>query len=1030
MTLSDVAIKRPVFAWMLMLGLIVFGIIGFRQLGVSQLPDVDFPIISISVALQGAAPEVMETEVSDVLEDAAMGIPGVKEVSSTSKQGQSTITIEFELSKDIDIAIQEVQTKVAQAQRNLPRDIDPPVISKSNPEDQPILWVALSGDRPIKEMIEYARDHVKDRFTSAPGVGEVTLGGYIDPNVRIWVDRSKLFQHELTVDDVIATIGKQHQEIPGGLIENQHQEMTVRVMGEVDSMRGFEQLIIPARNGSPLWKSFRLGDVATAEDGLNDIRRISRFMQKPAIGLGIKKQRGVNAVSVAAGVKERVEEIRQNLPQGMHLEVLFDTTRFIKESTHELNFTLVLSAILTSIVCWLFMGSLSSAFNIVLAIPTSILGTFIFLHFFGFTLNTFTLLGLSLVIGIVVDDAIMVLENIVRHREMGKNKMNAALEGAREITFAALAASLAILAIFIPVIFMKGIIGKFFFQFGVTISVAVMLSLLEALTLAPMRCSQFLQVSHTSWFGKLMDRLMEGLAQGYRAILVRCLRFRWVVIICSFAFFIGTLFIVPHLQKEFVPAQDQSRFLVRLQTQLGSSIAHTSQVFSQVESKVVTLPGVENYYASIGGSEMNSGMMFISMKEFEKRPLYGPDHHKLSQKDLMMLVRKTFKQIPGVKKVVVQDLSLSGFSAQRGFPVEFSLRGPDWETLGALSETFKKKLDATGYMVDVDSDYLLGMPEVKVIPDRERAAARGVSIQTIGENIEALIGGVRAGKYTKNGKRYDIRVRLKPDQRTLPDQIKEIYVHNVHGELVLLADVVRIVQSPTLLSITRKNRERAIGIFANVAPGKSQGDALSKVSEIAKATLPEGYHLVFSGSAQTYKESFDSLLFALILGIFVAYMVLASQFNSFIHPVTVLLALPFSITGAFIALLLSHQALNIYSLIGMLLLMGIVKKNSILLVDFTNERRKHGLSVNEALLDACPVRLRPILMTSIATVAAAVPPALAMGPGAETRIPMAVVIIGGVVVSTVLTLFVVPCAYSLFSKIERPLTESNDTDAL
>lgn len=1030
MTLSDVAIKRPVFAWMLMLGLIVFGIIGFRQLGVSQLPDVDFPIISISVALQGAAPEVMETEVSDVLEDAAMGIPGVKEVSSTSKQGQSTITIEFELSKDIDIAIQEVQTKVAQAQRNLPRDIDPPVISKSNPEDQPILWVALSGDRPIKDMIEYARDHVKDRFTSAPGVGEVTLGGYIDPNVRIWVDRSKLFQHELTVDDVIASIGKQHQEIPGGLIENQHQEMTVRVMGEVESMRGFEQMIIPARNGSALWKSFRLGDVATVEDGLNDVRRKSRFMQKPAVGLGIKKQRGVNAVSVADGVKERVEEIRKNLPKGMHLDVLFDTTKFIKESTHELNFTLVLSAILTSIVCWLFMGSLSSAFNIVLAIPTSILGTFIFLHFFGFTLNTFTLLGLSLVIGIVVDDAIMVLENIVRHREMGKNKMNAALEGAREITFAALAASLAILAIFIPVIFMKGIIGKFFFQFGVTISVAVMLSLLEALTLAPMRCSQFLQVSHTSWFGKLMDRFMHGLAQGYRSILVHCLRFRWLVIIGSFSFFISTLFIVPHLQKEFVPAQDQSRFLVRLQTQLGSSIDHTSQVFSQVESKVVTLPGVENYYASIGGSEMNSGMMFITMKEFKNRPLYGADQHRLSQKDLMMLVRKTFKQIPGVKKVVVQDLSLSGFSAQRGFPVEFSLRGPDWETLGALSETFKKKLDATGYMMDVDSDYLLGMPEVKVIPDRERAAARGVTIQTIGENIEALIGGVRAGKYTKNGKRYDIRVRLKPDQRTLPDQIKEIYVHNVHGELVLLSDVVRIVQEPTLLSITRKNRERAIGIFANVAPGKSQGDALSKVSEVAKATLPEGYHLVFSGSAQTYKDSFNSLLFALVLGIFVAYMVLASQFNSFIHPVTVLLALPFSITGAFIALQLSHQALNIYSLIGMLLLMGIVKKNSILLVDFTNERRKQGLSVNEALLDACPVRLRPILMTSIATVAAAIPPAIAMGPGAETRIPMAVVIIGGVVVSTILTLFVVPCAYSLFSKIERPLTESDDPNAL
>lgn len=1028
MTLSDLSIKRPVFAWMLMLALMVFGAICFTRLGVSQLPDVDFPILSVSVSLPGAAPEVMETEVADILEDAVMGVSGIKEVSSSSAQGQTSLTIEFELNKDIDIALQEVQTKIAQAQRNLPKDIDPPIISKSNPEDQPIMWVALYGDQPLKELIMFARDHVKDRLTSAPGVGEVTLGGYIDPNVRIWVDQNKLSANELSIDDVINTIDSQHQEVPAGVIENPIKELNVRVMGEVTSMQGFETMVIPSRGGTPLWKTLRLKDVARVENGLNDIRRISRFSGHPAIGLGIKKQRGVNAVNVAEGVKSRMEDIQKTLPKGMHMAVVFDTTKFIKESTHELNFTLVVAALLTSIVCWLFMGSWSSALNIILSIPTSILGAFIFLYFFGFTLNTFTLLGLSLVIGIVVDDAIMVLENIVRHREMGKGKVTAALEGAREITFAALAASVAILAIFIPVIFMKGIIGKFFFQFGITISAAVMLSLLEALTLAPMRCSQFLNISHTTWLGKKMDALMLWLSKGYTRVLAVCLQFRWVVILVSIAFFASSFIVLKHLKKEFVPSQDQSRFMVRMQTPLGSSIQFTNEAFKQAEATLMHLPGIKSYFVAVGGfggGQVNSGMMFVTMTDYDKRPLSKKTHKPISQKELMGMVRGALKKTPGIVKVGIQDLSLSGFSAQRGYPVEFTLRGPDWNTLGELSETFKTKMDATGYMVDVDSDYLLGMPEVRVIPNREAAAVRGVSIASIGNNIEALVGGVRVGKYTENGKRYDIRVRLESNQRTLPEQISRLWVHNNRGERVNLADVVILDEKPSLMSITRKNRERAISVFANVAPGKSQGEAIEQVKKMQNL-LPPGYRLVMSGSAQTYKESSESLIFALVLGIFVAYMVLASQFNSFIHPVTVLLALPFSLTGAFIGLALTHQSLNIYSLIGILLLMGIVKKNSILLVDFTNERRSSGLSSNEALIEACPVRLRPILMTSVATITAAIPAALAEGPGAETRIPMAVVILGGVLVSTVLTLFVVPCAYSLFSKLERPPVNLED----
>lgn len=1033
MTLSDLSIKNPVFAWMLMIGLIVFGWISFNRMGMSQLPDVDFPIVTVSVTLEGAAPEVMETEVTDYIEDAVMSVQGVKEVSSVSRQGQATITIEFELNRDIDVALQEVQSKIVQAQRNLPKEIDPPIVTKTNSEDHPILWISLSGDRPLREMMMYTHDFLKNQFTTVSGVGEVILGGYIDPNLRVWIHADQLIEHELTVNDVIQAINSEHQETPAGYIDTGKEELNVRVLGEANTVEEFSKIIIPQRSGMPIWKTFRIGDVATVEDGLNDIRRISRHQQAPAVGLGIKKQRGTNAVDVAQAVKKKLNELQSSLPSGMKLNPVFDATRFIEESTHELNFTLILSALLTALVCWLFLGSWSSTLNVLLAIPTSIIGAFIILYFMGFTLNTFTLLGLSLAIGIVVDDAIMVLENIVRYHEQGLSRVKAALVGAREITFAAMASSVAILAIFIPVIFMKGIIGKFFYQFGVTMSVAVLLSLLEALTLAPMRCSQYLQVSHTSPLAKFMDSLMSRWVALYKRLLEKTLHHRWKVVGITFLIFIVSLSLTGLVKKEFVPAQDQSRFLVRLQTPVGSSIQLTDEVVKKAEAFLMTRPDIDMYYAAIGGfggGETNTGMMFITLKPPGKRPVIPPEKHRLSQQEIMGLLRTELNKIPGVFRVSVQDLSLSGFSAQRGFPVEFTLRGSDWNKLSDLSHLMMKKMETSGLMTDVDTDYQLGMPEIRVTPNREKAAERGVSMESIGNTINAMVGGVRVGKYTQGSKRYDIRTRLVDKDRSRPEDINNIWVRNNHGELIRLGDVVDIIQKPSLLSISRKNRERAISVYANVATGKSQGEALSQVQKIIKEVVPDGTRVVFSGSAQTFKESFASLILALVLGIFVAYMVLGSQFNSFIHPLTVLLALPFSVTGAFMALAIGHQSLNIYSMIGIILLMGIVKKNSILLVDFTNEKRKQGLELKPALLEACPLRLRPILMTSFATIAGAIPPALGLGPGAEARIPMALVVIGGVFVSTFLTLFVVPCAYSLLSRFESHRHDRDLKEAL
>lgn len=1020
MTLSDISIRNPVFAWMLMAALIIFGWIGFDRLGISQMPDVDFPVVSVSLTLEGAAPAIMESDVVDIVEDAVMSIDGIRNVTSTSREGQATVSIEFELGRNIDAAVQEVQTKVGQAQRRLPEDMDPPVVTKTNPEDQPIMWVSVSGKMPVRELMSYTRDYLKDQFQTIPGVGEVFLGGFLSPNLRVWVDSDKLEKNQVIAKDVFDAIAREHVEKPAGRLESQNSENAVRVMGETENPADFAQMAITQRGGSPIYNRIRVGDVADIELGLEDVRRISRVgiagaPSESAVGLGIKKQRGQNAVAIARAVKAKLVDIQKGLPAGMTIGVNFDSTQFIEDSVDELKFTLLLSALLTAVVCWLFLGSWSSTFNILMSIPTSVMGTFMVIYFCGFTLNTFTLLGLILAIGIVVDDAIMVLENIFRHQESGEDRVHAALRGAREITPAAVAATLAIIAIFLPVAFMTGIIGKFFFQFGVTISVAVAISLLEALTLTPMRASQFAVTGdRSSKIGQKLDAYFHQLSVVYHRQLERALRHRWAIMLGALLFFILSCSTVLLLKKEFVPAQDQGTIFVRMQTPPGSSMEYTDSKFKAAEAFLATRPEIKRFYAAIGGFEggqVNTGIIFISLVPKKER--------KLGQQEIMQVLRENLNAISPDTRAIIQDLSLSGFTAQRGFPIEFSVRGRDWDTLTSASQKIVDEMRKSPYFSDVDSDFKDGLKEIQIIPNRAAANARAVSVDDIATTINILVGGIRDGKFTEGGHRNDIRVRLKPSDRETADQLAHLYVRNNRGELVQLSEVVTIVEKPALLTITRFNRERAVNIFSNVGKGMSQADALKEVNRIAGSLLPEGYRVVPSGSAESFKESFSSLFFALLLGILVSYMVLASQFNSFIHPVTILLALPFSVSGAFLGLLIGGYSLNIYSMIGLILLMGIVKKNSILLVDFTNQIRDHDKSdVHTALLKACPIRLRPILMTSIATIAAAIPAALTFGPGAETRAPMAVAVMGGVILSTLLTLFVVPCAYSLFVRFE------------
>jgi hydrophobe/amphiphile efflux-1 (HAE1) family protein len=1024
MNLPEIAIRRPVFAWMLMAALILFGGISASRMGISQLPDVDFPVVSVRVEYPGAAPEVIETNVVDVIEDAVMTVEGVRSVTSTSRYAQASISVEFELSRDISDALQEVQNKVAAAQRYLPADIEPPVISKTNPEDQPILWMSVTSDRhTLRELMRYVKDSLKDRFSSVIGVGEITLGGYVDPNLRVWVSGPALNRYDLAVTDVLNAIKSEHSELPAGQITTGSKEYDVRTLGEVKTADEFGHIVINQRGGQPIYSRILLKQVAEIEDGLDDIRRISRANGERAVGIGIRKQRGSNTVAVAQGVKERMVEVRQQLPPGMTIDVNFDSTQFIEESVNEFKFMLAMSALVTALVCWLFLGSWTATLNIILAIPTSIIGTFIVLYFFGFTLNTFTLLGLSLAIGIVVDDAIMVLENIVRHREQGENRVEAALKGARQITFAALAATLAVVAIFLPVAFMSGVIGQFFFQFGITMTVAVLLSLLEALTLTPMRASQFVEAgSRSTRIGRAADFTFRTVAALYRKLLHVALAHPWKVIIGSLAFFAASFGTINFINKEFMPVQDQSTFIVRMQTPIDSSMEFTDAKTREVEAFLAARPEVRRYMVAVGGfgtgGQSNVTNIFVSMKPKGGRGIDPKAGHELSQQELMAVTREALREL-GLK-VSIQDLSQRGFTASRGFPVELAVQGRDWDKLVEYSEVIIEKLDATGLVTDTDTDYLLGKPEIQIIPDRIRAAERGVSIQAISQTVNAMVGGVVAGQYSSDNRRYDVRVRLRDQELDRIDQIKLLTVRNNRGERIRLSDVVQVREDESLAQINRHDRQRSIKIFANVQAGKSQQEALARAQQIAREVLPPDYKVRFVGGSQSFQESFASLWFVLILGVIVAYMVLASQFNSFVHPVTVLMALPFSMSGALLILLLTGHSINIFSFIGLILLMGIAKKNSILLVDFTNQvRARGGVSVRDALLEACPIRLRPILMTSSATVAAALPLALSLGPGAELRAPMAIAVIGGIIVSTLLTLFVVPCVYELLARFER-----------
>ncbi|MBC7420524.1 MAG: efflux RND transporter permease subunit [Bdellovibrio sp.] len=1004
MNLIEISLRRPVFAWILMAALIIFGAVSLNKLGVSQMPDVNFPVLTITINYPGAAPEVIENEIIDITEQRLLSVEGIKEMRSQATQGVARITLEFDINRNIDVALQEVQTALSQLR--LPTGLDPAIIRKSNPEEDPILIVAVYGEAEIKEIIRFVQNSLMDQLQFISGVGEVTTGGFPARNMRVWIDVKKLKAFDLAITDVIDAVRSQHLESAAGQYVDNKQEVRVRYLGEAKSIGEMENFPIQKRGGQLIQdKIFHIRDVATVEDGFEDVQRVARVGDKPAVTLQIKKQRGTNEVDVAQAVLKKLAEIKY--PTGMQYRVNVDNTKSTKATVDLTIEKLWAASLITILVCFFFLGSFRSSINILFSIPTSILGTFIILYFSGFTLNLFTLLALTLSISIVVDDAIMILENIVRHSRMGKSPYDAALDGSKEVLPAAIAASLAVLAVFLPVIFMDGVIGKFLFHFGITMSAAVLLSLLEAVTITPMRAAALLRKdSKMTKMEQKLDHIFEKLEKGYQGLLDRCLNHKWIVLTVSMIFFALTLTLIKKIKQEFVPQQDQNIIILNAQAQTGTSLAATSEMVKPIEELLNTMPEIQGFLTAVGPGQL---FMPITLVDQSKR--------SITHVELMNKIREQAKGIKGLR-ISMRDISSRNLTTGRLNPMAFNLQGPDLEVLNTQSQKIMKELAEQKLAVDIDSDYRVGLSELALSPNRDELLRKGVSVDAVSQVLQAAIAGVRAGQFLVDGKRNDIRFKVKEDQITNGDDVKKLYVRNNYGNLIQLIDLVKDKDNKALQQINRINRQRAISVYGNLYAGQSQSVVLKKAKEIAEKNLPAGYTFNLEGASAGFSSSFSNMFSALMIGILVAYMILATQFNSFRDPISVLMALPFSFSGALLILWMFDVSLNLFSFIGLIVLMGIAKKNSIMLVEFTTQvLHKDKTSWHEALLKACPVRLRPIMMTSVATVFAALPLVLGGGLGHETRQPMGLVIVGGTIVSTIFTLFVVPVFYLILNEI-------------
>jgi multidrug efflux pump len=1008
MVLPDISIRRPVLATVMSLMLILIGVISDLRLPVREYPNIDTPVVSVRTVYPGASAEIIESQVTQPLEDSLAGIEGIKTMKSVSREEVSQITVEFNLERDTDNAAADVRDRVARVRGRLPDDVEDPVVAKVEADAQAILWLAFSSDRhsPL-EITDYADRYVVDRLQTLPGVASVIIGGERRYAMRLWLDRDRLAGYSLTAQDVEDALREQNVEIPSGRIESQQREFSVLTESDLRTPEQFDSLIIRYNNGYPV----RLKDVGYAELGAADDRNSVRVNGNPAVGLGIVKQSTANTLAVAQAVKEQLPRIRTSLPEGMRLQVAFDTSVFIERSIAEVFKTMAEALALVVLVIFLFLRSLRATLIPFVTIPVSLIGAFIFLYVMGFSVNILTLLGLVLAIGLVVDDAIVMLENIYRRIEEGMTPFRAALAGSKEIAFAVLAMTFTLAAVFMPLAFMTGNTGRLFTEFALTVAGAVLVSGFVALSLTPMMCSKLLrhQARH-SFVYNLMESGFNELNRGYRALLARSLNVRWLVGLLFLLFAGASVFLFMSLKSELAPVEDRGSIIGVMNAPEGATMAYTDRYARQVEQFYAQIPEVETYFMVVAPglqrpNPVTTALSFVTLKSWEER--------SRKQQEIAAELAPKMASLPGVMGFPINRPSLG--QSFRNPPVQFVVQANSYRELEGLVEKLLAKARDYPAMANPDTDLRLNKPQLSVRLKRDKVADVGVQVEDVGTTLETLLGGRQVTRFKREGEQYDVIVKLADRERRTPSDLTSIFVRGRDDRLVQLSNLVEVRETVAPKELNHFNRLRAATISANIAPGYSLGEALDFLERTAAEALPASAQTDLDGQSREFRESGETLYFTFVLALAFIYLVLAAQFESFRDPLIIMLTVPLAITGALLSLNLTGGTLNVYSQIGLVMLIGLITKHGILIVEFANQLQDRGRGIREAVIEAASLRLRPILMTTAAMVLGAVPLALATGAGAESRKPVGWVIVGGLLLGTLFTLFVIPAAYTLLA---------------
>jgi multidrug efflux pump len=1001
MKISDLSIRRPVLASMLSLALVLFGAIGYTQLAVREFPDVDPPIVSVSTALPGANPQVVESAVTDILEEELSTVEGLRTLTSSSAEGFSNITLEFNLERPVEAAAQDTRDKVARIRERLPEDVEEPVVAKQDADAQPFFWLALSGENyDLLQLSDIGDRLVKSRLQTLPGVGQARIFGERRFSMRIWVSPSELAARGLTVQDVQQAIRTRNVEVPAGRIESDRREFTVRSLGELKTPEEFGNLVVSNTEGILV----KLKDLARVELAAEDERSALRFKGTPAVAIGVIRQSKANIISVADAIRNELPKIQVSLPPGVAINTAFDQSVFVKRSIREAEETLLIAALLVVIIIFVFLRNFRATIIPGLAIPTSIVAAFAIMYFLGFSINNFTLLALTLAIGIVVDDAIIVLENAYRHQEeLGETPEEAATNGTREIAFAVLSTTIALVAVFTPLAFLKGSTGRLFNEFGIAVAGSVIISGFVALTLTPMLCAKILRVPPRH--GRLY-RILEGgfnrVASGYARSLAFALKRRLVVVAVAFLVTASAVLVFRSLKREFVPPEDRGWFFSFIIAPEGSSLAYTDEYQRRAEAIQAKTKGINSYFSVVNiGDGVSRGIIFTNLEDWSDRDR--------GVQEIISEVQGQYFGIPGVFAFANNPPAFGW-----GSPVNFVIQHSDFETLARGNDTLLARARQIPGLINVDSDLRVNKPQLTVSFDRDRAEDLGVPVSDVATTLQVLLGGRETSTFTRANKQYDVIVQLDPKSRATPSDMTGLYIRGRDGQLVKLEALASVEEGVGPRELNHFDRVRSATLTANLAPGFTLGEALDSLTSIANEVLPRGSSTALAGESRELEESGSALYFAFLLALVVVFMVLASQFESLVHPFTVLLAVPLAVTGALFTLKLAGSTLNVYSQIGMILLIGLVTKNSILLVEYINQLKERGMETLDAAKEAGRIRLRPILMTSVATVMGALPIALGLGAGSLSRRPLGYAIVGGLVFSTLLTLYVVPSVYVIF----------------